>query len=145
GHEEIDHSPDFTLAQCLVSANVLGDEFREAAARFLTWRIPQMSTHFEWLIFPLGLLILATLMRAGRFDEMELGTIAEWVLERESLQRQRFPGNPDDPMPLLFSIQYGTWPPLVAQFLNEVRGIGEKEVRTNLELCALLLDPGLSH
>jgi hypothetical protein len=141
--EEGGNTPDSTLAQCLVSASVLGEELSVAAACFLTWRISQRERGFESLLFALGLLVLATRLRSGRLSEPILGTIAEWVLTQESLEQAEFPPNPANPRPLPFSIQSGFWRPLAAELKNEAEAIRDNDTRTNLQLCGLLLDPGL--
>ncbi len=114
----------------------------EAVARFLTWRISRQESGSESLLFALGLLILATRLRSGRLAEPILGTIADWVLAQESLERQEFPADPADPRPLPFSLQSGFWEPLAAELRAEAEAIREIDVRTNLQLCALLLEPG---
>jgi hypothetical protein len=137
-----DNTDDSTLAQCLTSTYVLGEEMSEAAARFLTWRIPRMEAHSEPVLLALGLLILATRLRSGRILDRVLGNVAEWVLAEESLYRKAFPSNPSNPMPLAFSLQYGCWQPLAAELRDEAVTIDVDDVCTNLQLCALLLEPG---
>ena len=137
-----DNAADSTLAHCLTSACVLGEEMSEAAASFLTWRIPGMEAHSEPVLLALGLLILATRLRSGRISDRVLGSVTEWLLAEESLFRKAFPSNPSNPMPLAFSLQYGCWEPLAAQLRDEAVTIDADDVRTNLQLCALLLDPG---
>jgi hypothetical protein len=140
----IDMSDDSTLAQCLVSAKALGEELSEAAARFLTWRIPRMEIGENRLFFALGLLILATRLRSGRIADSVLGELAECVLAEEALFRQELPSNPLEPMPVAFSLQSGFWRPLAAELMDEAAGIRAGDVRANLQLCELLLDPGWS-
>jgi hypothetical protein len=135
-----DNARDSTLAQCLTSAHVLGEEMSEAAARFLTWRIPRMEPFSESLLFALGLVILATQLRSGRIPDRVLGDLAEWVLAEESRCRQAFFSDPADPMPLAFSIQSGFWQPLADELRDEAVKFGEDDVRTDLQLCALLLE-----
>ena len=136
-----DNADDSTLAQCLASAKVLGEEMSEAAACFLTWRLPRMEACSEPLLFALGLLILATRLRCGRIADQVLGNIAEWVLAKESLYRGAFLSNPANPMPMAFSLQSGLWQPLATELIEETAAIGVDDVRTNLQLCTLLLDP----
>ncbi len=88
-NENADQSDECSLAQGLVSARVLGEEISEAAARFLTWRVPQMELCGNRPLFALGLLILAARLRSGRFADQTLGTLADWVIAEESLYRQR--------------------------------------------------------
>ncbi len=83
------------------------------------------------LLVALGLLIVATRLRAGRFEEPSLGVIAEWVLVQESLARRAFPPG----MPPPFSVQAGFWQPLVAELRTEAEAIHDHEVRTNVQLC----------
>ncbi|HEV3165630.1 MAG TPA: hypothetical protein VGZ22_16505 [Isosphaeraceae bacterium] len=143
-HVGVDTSQDSTLAQCLVSAKALGEEMSEAAACFLTWRISRKETCYEPLLFAIGLLILATRLRSGRLTEPALGTIAEWVLAQESLERRENPPNLADPRPVPLSLQEGFWQPLAAELMNEAQAIRNDEVRTDIELCVILMEPGLS-
>ncbi|MFI5461484.1 MAG: hypothetical protein ACHRXM_39330, partial [Isosphaerales bacterium] len=87
-------------------------------------------------------LILAVRLRSGRIAEPVLGTVAEWVLAREALYRETFPSNPANPMPIPFSLQSGYWQPLATELLDEAAAIRADDVRTNLQLCELLLEPG---
>lgn len=140
-NQNIDCADGSTLAQCLVSAKVLGEEMSEAAARFLTWRIPHMTGCSEPLLFALGLLILAIRLRSGRIDEPLLGNMAEWVLAEELHARQAFSSNSADPAPTAFSVRYGLWQPLAAELLSDAEAIRTDDVRTNIQLCSLLLQP----
>jgi hypothetical protein len=71
-NEEPGVADEATLAQCLVSARVLGEEFNEAAGRFLAWAVPHITLDDRWL-FALGLLIVAVRLRAGRIADRTLG------------------------------------------------------------------------
>jgi hypothetical protein len=139
-HEEALTTTDSALAQCLVSANVLGEEMSEAAACYLTWRMSRQEAGPDSLLFAFGLLILATRLRSGRFTEPNLGATAEWVLARESLERAEFPLNHAGPRPLPFSVQSGFWLPLVAELKKGAESIRDDDIRINLQLCGLLLD-----
>ncbi len=144
-HEEDDVTWDSTLAQCLASAKVLGEEMSDAAARFLTYRVTRRDKRCpEPTLLALGLLILAARLRAGRIAEPVLGTIADWVLARESLERVEFPPNPGEPRPSWFSLQVGFWQPLAAELSDVAKAVRDDVVQTNLQLCALLLEPNLS-
>ena len=44
-------------------------------------------------------------------------------------------------MPIPFGIQAGFWQPLADELMNEAHSIRDHDVRTNIELCVLLLDP----
>jgi hypothetical protein len=141
--EEVGISTDSTWAQCLVSAKVLGEETSEAAARLLTWWI---MAGREWrsaelLLFAVGLVVLATRLRAGRFSEPTLGALAEWALAQESVADPEFPPSPVEPRPLPFSLQAGFWRPLAAELKDQAKAIQDEDVRANLQLCAVLLDP----
>lgn len=131
---------DSALAQCLVSANVLGEEMSIAAACYLTWRLSRQETDPESWLFALGSLILAIRLRSGRLTESNLGTIARWVVALESLPDAGFPPNHAGPRPRPFSIQAGFWAPLVVEFEKGAESIREDDVRTDLQLCGLLLD-----
>jgi hypothetical protein len=140
-HEGAQIATDSVLAQCLISANVLGEEMNEAAACFLTWQISRQEKSPKLLLFALGLLILATRLRSGRLTEPNLGTIAEWVLAIESLERSEFLPDHAVPRPLMFSVQAGFWQPLLADLKKGAKSIREDDIRTNLQLCGLLLEP----
>jgi hypothetical protein len=136
-----EHVEDSTLAQCLVSAKVLGDEISDAAARFLTWRMSQMEECSESALFLcLALLILAVRLRPGQIDDRVLANLAEWVLAEELRYRQVYPTNSAQPKPVAFSIQSGFWRPLAAELRDEAAAFRLDDVRTNLQLCALLLE-----
>jgi hypothetical protein len=130
-NQYVDIDPESTLAQCLASARVLGTELSEAVAGFLTWRIPRMERNSEPLLFALGLLILAIRLRSGRFVESVLGAFAEWVLSEEAIHG--------------FSLRSGYWQPLATELMDEAAAIRADDVRTNLELCELLLERGCDY
>jgi hypothetical protein len=138
---EAGEADEATLAQCLASARVLGDEASDAAARFLTWGIPRM-TYNRWL-FAAGLLVVATRFRPGSITDRILGEAAGWVLAEESEERKKFlPFNPADPPPSPFGLAYGHWKPLAAELLDNAAVIPTPEVRNDLELIgAILLEP----
>jgi hypothetical protein len=140
-NQYLDYAEDSTLAQCLASARVLGIEMSEAAAGFLTWRIPRMENCSDPLLFALGLLILATRLRSGRIADPVLGSLAKWVLAEEERYRQAFPWDPTYPLPIAFSLQAGLWRPLATELIDETTTIRDDDVRTNLQLCELLLEP----
>jgi hypothetical protein len=142
GNEHRDGSADSTLAQCLVSAKVLGVEMSDAAARFLTWRIPRMERGSEQLLFAVGLLILAIRLRSNRIAEPVLASIAEWVLAEELLYRKGHHSDPADPLPSAFSVQSGYWRPLTTELSEEAAAIRADGIRSNIQLCRLLLEPG---
>jgi len=133
-------SADSTLALGLASAKVLGDEMSEAIGRFLTWQLMNLQIDHEPLLFAVGLLVVATRLRAGRITDAELGKVAEWVLEEESLDRGAFPSRSVEPRPLAFSIQQGFWRPLAEEIKCEAATIAAEDVRTKLQLCSLLLE-----
>jgi hypothetical protein len=135
-----DITPEATLAQCLASAKVLGEEMSGAAARFLTWVIPLMPrSEFRWL-FAFGLLAVATRLRSGRVADRALGDAAHWVLAEEASGRA--PIDPSNPQPLAFGLLYGYWRPLAAELLREAADIHADDVRDNLGFIgAFVLDP----
>ena len=141
-HPEQRMLTDSALAQALVSANRLDETMSEAVACHLTWRLSRKAEDEEPLLLALGLLILAARLRSGRFSDSDLGTIANWALAIEARESQRFPLNHAGPRPLPFSIHSGFWLPLVEELKDETRSIPNVDVRTDLELCALLLEPG---
>jgi hypothetical protein len=144
GSERLQAGHDLALAHCLASAKVLGEGWSEAAACVLTWRLSRKERCYEPLLFALGLLVIATRLRSGRLDEPELGSVAEWVLSLEAAQRQEFPTSPADPKPRPYSVQSGAWQPMAAELMTESEAVRARDIRTNLQLCAILLDPGSS-
>jgi hypothetical protein len=142
-NQDIDSADDGTLAQCLVSAKILGEEMSEATARFLTWRIPRMVDVAEPVLYDLALLILAIRLRSGRFTDRVLGNVAEWVLGEESQWQQSIAlDGPSSSRPSAFSLQRGFWQPLAAELKDGAAAIGTDEVRENVRLCALVLGLG---
>ncbi len=140
--DDIDNSEDSSLANCLVSAHVLGEEMSLAAARFLTWLIPRTWYWSDPLLFSLALLILATRLRTGRIPDAVLGDAANWVLSEESCWRTFFgPDNPADPRPAPFSVGSGFWQPLAAELHREAETVRTEDVRTKLQVCELILEP----
>jgi len=145
GNEDYDSASiaERSLGHCLVSAKLLGEEMSEAAARFLTWRIPRMEDNCcsDRLLFFVGLLVLAARLRSGRSPDSVLGTVAEWVLAEESHCRQIFAaGVQDNARHVLYSLRSDGWQPLAVELTDEAAAIGVEPLRTNLQLCALLLD-----
>lgn len=146
-NEEFENADDSSLAQCLASGKVLGQEMLEAAAQFLTWRIPRMTCdHAARLVFPLGLLVLATCLREGRLEEYVLGQAAEWFLAEEAAFRREhgpFPGREGSCLFAdLFSVQQGFWQPHAAELVHQARAISRDDVRKTLEFVGgLVLDP----
>jgi hypothetical protein len=139
-NRHIDADAESTLAQCLASAKVLGDEMSEVAARFLTWRLPRWWTSPEPVLFALGLLILATRLRSGRIADAVLEVTADWVLSEESAHRRKNPCDPADPEPVAFGVQSGFWQPLAEELKVEAAAIHASDLRTKLQLCELLLE-----
>jgi hypothetical protein len=134
------------LARCLISSNALGEEMSVAAGCYLTWWLSRWDDGtepfrlcYDPLLFAFGLLYLATRLRSGRFTEPGLGAIAYWVLTIESLARMGNPLNYGD-RPSQGSVGSGFWQPLVAEFKEEAESIRDDDARTNLQLCAILLD-----
>jgi|GEM_PF-1768560 len=131
---------DSALARCLVSAMVLDDEIREAVACYLTWWIARHEMESDMLFFALGILCLASRLRFERFKERDLGAIAEWVLAIESLECSRYSSYLAGPRPPAFSVHAGFWEPIAAELLSQAKSIRDVNMRTNLELCTLLVD-----
>lgn len=143
----LDSSQDSTLARCLASTKVLGDEQSKALACFLTWQMSRTDIQSEeMLLFAFGLLALATRLRFNRFTDRELVAIAEWVLAEEGRWRLAhrdqwiYEANTHDFMPALLSVQHGFWKPLAIEFKNNVAAIHSDEVGANLLLCGLLIE-----
>ena len=140
-NENADLSDDATLAQCLVSARVVGEEMGKAASCFLTWRIPQMElcgnrASLRSRVAHSG---NAPAIRPDRgSDTWENWRNAYWA--EESLYRQESPSNPSDPEPLAYGISSGFWKPLAAEFMNEAAAIPAEDAREKIQLCLLILD-----
>jgi hypothetical protein len=117
---------------------VLGDEMSEAAAGFLTWRIPRMPdcSCSDRLLFRLGLLIVATRLRSGRPSDAALENAAEWLLQEERHYRQSFPSYAVEPDSVGFSVQSGLWKPLAVELSDEAAAIGVEAIRADHQLCA---------
>ncbi|WP_435016209.1 hypothetical protein TA3x_003772 [Tundrisphaera sp. TA3] len=129
-------NPDVTLVRSLESARVLGDEAGEALARFLTWRLDQGGPIWpEPLLVPLSLLILATRLRVGRFDDSALGAISGWFLETEACEHREFALWP--PMSFL----QGLWRPFAAELTEAASSVDSACLRDDLMLCAIPMDP----
>ncbi|HKI33433.1 MAG TPA: hypothetical protein VKA46_16380 [Gemmataceae bacterium] len=145
-NEEHVRDDDATLAKCLASAKVLGEEMSEAAARFLTWRIPRMAREVELLLYGVGLLVVATRLRVGRIEDRVLGDTAEWLLAEEASFRQAVPSELLGPEEAClfgpsFGLLQGFWHPLAAELIREAAAIGSGDVRDLLEfVAALVLD-----
>jgi hypothetical protein len=145
GNADVDLADDASLANGLASARLLGDEPSMAVARFLTWLFPLLTDRWEAPpLTALALLILATCFRTGRFADAELGEIADWVFAEESDWRWRQgigPDLPGDPCPAPFGVGCGFWRPLADELHREAAFIAPEDVRTRLQVCALMLEP----
>jgi hypothetical protein len=147
-NEGCDGAEDGSLAQALASALHLGQETSEAAAQFLTWRIPRLTCNpAKRLVFPLGLLVLATCLRDGRVEEPVLGEAAEWFLDEEATLRRDYgpfvPGGEGAFLiASLFSVQQGLWQLHGAELIRQAQAVGRDDVRQTLEFVGgLVLDP----
>lgn len=138
--EDFDSSPDSTLAQSLVSAQVLGEETSAAVGCHLTWRLTQRPPRCESLLEALGLLLLAVRLRVRHFAPPVLGEFAQWVLALESNLTRTRPAFPSERLPRPFSVQLGLWQPLLAEFHAAIHALPPSDARFQLELCGLLLD-----
>lgn len=135
-----DDVADSALAQGLVSAGVLGEAMSEAVGSYLTWKMTHEEANSETWLFAFGLLVLAARLRRGRFSVSGVGEIARWVFALESVNRANFPRGSAFWRPRPFSVQSGFWRPLVDELRTAAKSIRDEDVRTDLQLCALLLD-----
>jgi hypothetical protein len=134
-----DDAEDATLAICLVSARVCGDEFDQALGRFLTWQFPSSK---QPVYVALALLTLACRSDSKGASEPELNHIAEWVLaEDESRRADRGTFDPTNPRPAGFGLQQGFWHSLAVELRAKASYLTDPKTRENVELCSLLLDP----
>jgi hypothetical protein len=137
---EDDGSMEATLAQCLASAKVLGDEMNDAAAAFLTWGIPRINGHDQWL-FAFSLLVVASRFRSDCVSDSTLRDAVAWVFAEERESRERYRHNPADPPPGPFGVTYGFWKPLADELIGNAADIQAADLRKDLELIgALILD-----
>ena len=127
-------SSDSSLAQCLVSARVLGEEMSVAAACYLTSRTPFVDD--DRFLFALGLLIVATRLRAGRLTEPDLRDAATWFYQEEQAECS---GQFGGILPAPFSMQSGYWKPLATELIEEAKTIEAPDVRNDLELIGTSL------
>lgn len=132
---------DATLATCLMSANALGDGASEAVGSFLTWELSRQRGDFGPLLFKLGLLVVATRMERSLFSEAILGSVADWVLEQELLERREFPPDPLDPWIASISFDSTFWSPLALELKRAADAVKDGDIRLNIQLCALILVP----
>jgi hypothetical protein len=78
---------DATLARLIDSALYMGKDLSEAAARFLTWRIPQLDSDQDRPFFAFGLLCVGMAATGPSTDPAVLAEAAKWVEAEESAQR----------------------------------------------------------
>lgn len=127
-----DLSDDSTMAIGLISAGVLGDEFSEAVGCAASWQYLNDAGDPEFSA--IALLTVALRTQSRRFTESDINAIATWTLEQETPRRL------DQPFP--FSIQSGFWHSIAEELKAAAGGLLDPAVRENVQLCALLLDPG---
>jgi len=140
---------DSALANGIVSAKYLDEDMSAAVGGFLTWRLTDQVEidGSDAVLLALALLILATRLRSKRFTESNLGAVASWVLVLESfLYKDTYKSYPDYAKFWLspFSVdavEAGFWRPHAEEFKREVESIIDDQVRSDLELCGLLLNP----
>ena len=141
---EIDYGDDSTLAQCLKSTVVIGGETNAALGSQLTWLLLNQETGTNSLLWKLSLLLLTLRRDADRPQEETLRELAAWVLaEEQRLRREEMEcGYPDpvDLRPTWFSLQQGLWRSLNEEFRRAAAATSSDDLRTNLQLCALLID-----
>lgn len=137
-----DNAADSTLARCLASAGVLPDDVNAALASFLVWRLSRTAWNSNELWDALGLLILATRLRNGRFSEAQLGVFASWLLGEEGRLRQSSGPHFAPGRPLPFSLMHGFWQPLIDELQRATEAMTDRAARENVLLCAMLLEPG---
>lgn len=141
-NEHVGPSPDTILPVLLESAGALGEKFGVEAARFLTWLIPCNTSWPDPVFLPFALLLLAVRLRSSRFSEPELGNLADWVLAEDSRWRQSVgPTLALDLRRDRFSVSRGLWLALADELSQAAAKISDGDVRTQLKLCALLVQP----
>ena len=134
-----DPSDDSTLAQSLAGTLVLGEEMSRALGCFITWRVQHPEPDSDGSHWSLGLLVLALRLKPGERTEALLEVAAAWVLAEET-RTNPVPFDPADPRPRWFSVQHGLWRRLNEELRDSTTKIQSDGLRTNLQLCALLID-----
>lgn len=140
---EYDTGYDSTLAQCLSSAGVLGDDVNRAAGSFLMWQIPHLGVEPTWVaamdrwLYAFGLLVVASRLPRQCISESTLGNAAAWVFAEEARSRHMclYPESRPDP----FSVSRGFWKPLAAELVENASTIRDNGVRQDLELIGNIL------
>ncbi len=136
-----DIAAEDTLTLCLVSAGVLGDDFNEALACFLNWRLQYSE---EPLLVTLTLLTCIIRVRSYNLSETELRGLTELVLEEEN----RFSKGCQEwntegyPVPLPFSLEREVWRSVALELKERAATLYDPATRENVELCVLLLERG---
>ncbi len=92
-------------------------------------------------LYAVGLLIAALRLHERKIPDQTLEKVANWILTEEAIECREFPSDPTNPPPLAVGIQQGLWRPLAADLRREVAAVANHDVRENLELVALHLEP----
>lgn len=133
---------DTVLAQSLSSSLALGHEASRALGSLVTWLWQHHDLGTDSLPWQLGLLVL--LVRLKRDDEAEsrLNEVAGWIVANEAKTRNERIGryDADDPPPAWFGVQQGFWHPSLEELRRAADTSRSDELRSNLQLCALLLE-----
>jgi len=148
-----DGSDEATLAQCLGSTRLLGRDFDEAAARFLTWMLlqrgdwsalPLEPPHEDQFLFVLGLLVVACRLPVERVSDSILADAAELVIqEDEKIRRVRQPIGDSIRPPIAFGVSHGYWSPLAGELVENAARVTDPALRDSLRYLGEILQQEL--
>jgi hypothetical protein len=137
-YEDMGH--DSTLSRSFDSAMILGTEMEEALACIVTWRLSHNENRSEAIYLLLLLLVLSAKLWPAHITEQAIGSIAEMLLMLESEHRNSSDWNSANPKPIDMSLQMRFWRRFVKEIHTIAAGIGDEKIRTNLNLCSLILE-----
>lgn len=148
-----DGSDEATLAQSLGSTRLLGREFDEAAASFLTWALskrgdwsalPLEPPHEDQFLFVLGLLVVASRLTADRVPETVLADAVELVIQEDGkIRRSRQPISESILPPIAFGVSHGYWLPLAGELAENAAKVIDPGLRDSLRYLGEILQAEL--
>ncbi|WP_144977256.1 hypothetical protein [Bremerella volcania] len=129
---------DSNVAISLASAARIGPDADDALARFLTYRLRQITNPDDRFYARLGILTIALRRGNQGITESDLETLADQLLDADTGSRGATSFDPEFPPPADFSIEQGFWEPTVAQLRDHALRVNPK-LGEKLQLCALLV------
>ncbi len=130
-----DIATDSTIANCLVSAGILGDDFNEALASFLTC---QYRCSDDPMSYGLALLTIVLRLQHHLKPVSALSELVGWILALDSAHSSLHQGF-EEPEPLPFSLMQGHWQPIAREIKERAATIKSPALREDVQLCAVLL------